>query len=213
MNNEKKSRRYAGAVLTIALVAGMLVGYNFLPTLVIEQSDADDGEWRVVFQGGPSAAAEYVNDPGESGWLATFCLDYDEVPATVLADNTTDWSSAATARGYTDADNASTDLESEDPFYFVVRCRFNDTVKSGADFIGSRCRCSLTVSGDETISDVTATGDENETGGTLTDGWGVVSQNGSDWIYINFYWDDNSDGYQISDDGELLWDIVIEAKY
>jgi len=115
--------------------------------------------------------------------------------------------------GYVDADNhPSVDLASEDPFYFVVRCRFNSTVKDGADFVGSRCRVTLTVSGDETISAVAQTGDDD---GSDNNGGGQVSRNdtGDDFIWINFWWDDNSDGYRITDDGSLTWSITIEAKY
>jgi len=32
-------------------------------------------------------------------------------------------------------------------------------------------------------------------------------------LYINFCWDDNDNGYIISDDGSLAWNITISAKY
>ena len=152
---------------------------------------------------------------GASGWLATFCLDYAETPTTCLASNATNgaYDGWGNVSGYVSTDNTDTDLKSEDPFYFVVRCRFNQThCHNGTAFIASRCKCFLTVSGDETISDVSQLGDDD---GTDNNGGGEVSYNnsGGEFIYINFWWDDNNDGYRITDDGSLAWNITIQAKF
>ena len=130
----------------------------------------------------------------------------------MLVVNTTDWSGDATAIGYCDTDDTATDLKSEDPFYFVARCRFNQSqCASGGTYNGSRTKVHLTVSGDETITNVAQIG-TNITG---TSGGGMVCYNvtSADFIYINFYWDDNDDGYIITDDGSLTWNITIKAKY
>ena len=176
-------------------------------------TDTDTEEWHIVAQldsDNLDALGEASPGSGASGWLSTFLLDYEQDPGTVLAVNGTDWSSDANTMGYVDTDDTNSDITSEDPFYFVVRARFNDNVKDGSDFIGSRCRCTLTVDGDETISGVAQLGDDT---GADNNGGGCVSQNGTSYIYINFWWDDNSDGYRITDDGGLTWSITLEAKY
>ena len=171
--------------------------------------EGKDISWKVVAELDSYSFMLGENNPGNNaqGWLSTFCLDYAATPTSALANNAS-YDAWGNVSGFVDTDNTDTDLKSEDPFYFVVRCRFNDTVKDGSDFIGSRCRCILTVSGDETITGVAQVGDV-----TGASGGGVVSQNGTGYIYINFYWDDASDGYRITDDGSLAWNCTIEAKY
>jgi len=209
MKHDKVFCLKAGIVsgLVVLSVVVAMVGVSYL-----QQPVEEEPEWHEVAVVTSDMLITGENDPGvsTSGWLATFCLDYAETPGTCLASNASGggYDGWGNVSGYVDADDTDTDLASEDPFYFVVRCRFNDSVKDGADFIGSRCRCTLTVSGDETISAVAQVGDVSD-----TTGGGVVSQNGTDYIYINFYWDDNSDGYRITDDGTLTWSILIEAKY
>lgn len=205
MKEEKKLSKKAGVhwgILFGVIVVVLIFGTRMMPTPVLEQDD--EGTWQIVMKVSSTAlGAEADPGSGESGWLATFCLDYAETPATCLASNATDgaYDGWGNVSGYVSADDAEIDLKSEDPFYFVVRGRFNDTVKDGSDFIDGRCKIMLTVSGDETISDV--------------EGTRVVSYNdtGADYIYINFYWDDASDGYRITDDGSLAWNITVYAKY
>jgi len=202
-------------IMKAGVISGILVALTFSAigySIFLSEEDMTElssEEYHVI---GRLSSYDYMlgeNDPGDatSGWLSTFCLDYDATPTTALANNASydEWDNVS---GFVDADNTDTDLASDDPFYFVVRCRFNDTVKDGSDFIGSRTRCILTVSGDETIGGVAHTGDS-----TGVTGGGVVSQNGSNYIYVNFYWDDNDDGYRITDDGSLAWNITVEAKY
>jgi len=223
MNKRQKGTLFgAGASIVgaIVLIAGItsLVIYDKPDSLIDDIIDIvtpeDEMEWHVVQVITPEmlATGENTPDDDDTGWCSTFCLDYAETPATCLASNATNgaydgWSNVS---GYVDTDDTDTDLKSEDPFYFVARCRFNDTVQSAGLFQGTRCRATLTVTGDESITTCTQTGDQtNATGG------GIVSFNDSseDFIFINFYWDDNSDGYRILDDGSLAWSLTIEAKY
>jgi len=156
---------------------------------VVQTIEMKDGKWLVTGENNPGA--------GASGWLSMFLLDYGEDPTTVLANNATDWSAAGTAMGYVDADEFSEDIVSEDPFYFVIRCRFNDTAKDAGSWNWSRYRVILTVSGDETLntnmSKVNCTGVNDAN----------VSAAETNWIFINFYWDDGVDGYRILDDGSI----------
>lgn len=213
--NNKKLGTILGITIAVCVIISAIVTY--LPSIDIqnqEQNKKDDTEWHTVAMVNSYDFILGENAPGSgsSGWLSTFLLDYAQDPGTVLANNATDWSSDANTMGYVDTDDTDKDIVSEDPFYFVVRCRFNDTVKDGSDFMSSRCRCTLTVSGDETISGVAITGNDAD---VASGGRAVVSENNSadDYIWINFVWDDNSDGYQITDDGSLDWSITIEAKY
>lgn len=189
-----------GIMFCVILVVFML-GTRMMPTPVLEQDD--EGDWHIVCRVIDSATAEANPGTGASGWLATFQLNYTgSTPSTALTDNASGGYDAwGNVSGYVDSDNNDTDLPSEAGNYYVVRCRFNDTVKSGGNFMDDRCRVKLTVSGDETISDVAGTR--------------VVSQNSSSdtYIWINFYWDDAGDGYRITDDGSMAWNITVYAKY
>jgi len=164
-----------------------------------------------------SASAENTTlKGGESAWLSFFCLDYAETPGTALVHNLTDWSAATNTSGYQDIDDAAPmDLKSEDPFYFVCRARINAShcADSGI-FFGNRTRCHLTVTGDETITNAMVSGDNT----SRTSGGGMVCYNlttaqGGVFIFINYYIDDNSDGYRITDDGSLTWNITVMARY
>ena len=213
MMEEDKKQRYKKAgiswgVVSAVVVASLIVIANF------PKVEVDEGEWRVIWKGNLASAAENEPGGGASGWLATFCLDYEETPGTCLLSNATNgaYDGWGNVSGYQNVDDAAAmDLASEDPFYFVVRCRFNETVCGDAGtLMSNRCRCALTVSGDETISDVVLTGNDNDVAGG---GGAFVSHNDSNWLYINFCWDDNDNGYIISDDGSLAWNITISAKY
>lgn len=220
--NKKKDRDIKAGVMvgTIGIAVILLSAYAmviYMDEKDMEKEKDDDGlTWEVVesISSDMLLTGEYSGNPaGASGWLATFQLNRSETPQTCLASNASGggYDSWGNVSGYVDADNAETDLASESGNYFVVRCRFNASVKDGADFIGSRCRVTLTVSGDETISAVAQTGDDD---GTDNNGGGVCSYNNTagEFIYINFYWDDNVDGYRITDDGSLDWSILIEQK-
>ena len=211
----------ATAMVIIAMSAMIVTDVDEYKPLV-EQPDAiilvsepqdDVEEWQVIARiNSWDALGEASPGASVSGWLSTFQLNYSITPTTALLSNGTgtngSYNTWTNVTGFVDTDNTDTDLASERGAYFVVRCRFNDTVKDGADFQGTRCKVILNVTGDETINNVTQKGDvSNTTGG------GIVSQNGTNFIWINFYWDDNTDGYRILDDGTLTWSIVIYARY
>jgi len=161
-------------------------------------------EWVLVQEVSWDSVGEFP--AGGEGWLSIFHLDYGQVPETVLANNATDWSASGDARGYEDADNQESDLKSEDPSYIVVRCMFDSDAKDGASWNWSRFRVNLTVGGDETISDV------GEYDNSSSAGDAVISENHTNYIYINFWWDDGVDGYRVTDDGTLTWSISIYER-
>lgn len=190
----------AGIVIMV-LVTGLVLANTMNKEMIVKEEPV----WHVIQKFSPLGAEA---DPGsgvESGWLSFFVLDYAETPATCLASNATNgaYDAWGNVSGYQNTDNAeSMDLASEDPGYFVGRARFNKTHCWDATmFMDDRCSIRLTVSGDETISDV--------------EGTRVVSYNdsGEEWIWINFVWDDGADGYRITDDGTLTWNVTISAKF
>ena len=203
MKKEKKEVKKAGVrvgVISGLIVAILLMSFT-LPTPVIEN---EEGTWHIIWKGNSASAAENAPGSGASGWLATFCLDYAVIAPGALASNATDgnYDTWGNVSGYVNTDDTDTDLKSEDPFNFTVRGRFNKShCWDGSAFIDSRCSIRLTVSGDETISDV--------------EGTRVVSRNdtGDNYIWINFYWTDGVDGYRILDDGSMAWNVTISAKY
>lgn len=196
----ERKRILKSAVIISSMVIGIMVGYSIMPSIII--SNTDEGTWQIVMYMNSAQAENVVLGSAESGWLSTFLLDYAEVAATVLAANATDWSTDATAMGYVDTDNTNDDIRSNDPFFFVVRARFNQThAMDDAIFKNGSCACYLTVSGSETITNVL--------------GVHAISRNNSadDFIWINFYWDDGVDGYRIINDGTLAWNITLMAKF
>lgn len=207
-----------GVIITILVVANLNIVYNtnitddnILKDILNENEEYQEEEvWQVIYQGNPLGENTPAAEAG--GFMSCFLLDYGQDPATVLANNATDWSAAATVHAYADSDDWSEDSPSEDPFYVVVRTRFTETqAKDGANWNGSRCRITLTASGDEAISQTIVGNNTAE-----TYGGGIESDNNSAYnhLYINFYFDDNSDGYRITDDGSLtISEIKIEAKY
>ena len=197
-----------GIVTAILIMAS--VG-NVSNNIVVDNNEAEDElVWHKTFVW--TATGE--NDPGyeTGGFMSCFMYDYAEDPELDLADNTTDWSTNASVVAYADADDWSEDTPSENYSYIVVRASFTlAQAASGGVYNGSRCRVTLTASGDETISQTIVGNNTAE-----TYGGGIESENSTDEpkIYINFYFDDNSDGYRVADDGSLVIDsIVIEAKY
>ena len=211
-----KNKWIVGIGLPIGIIAAILVvasiGNIGTNNIAVDNYEADEElTWQTIYVWTPTGE----NDPGvdTGGFMSIFLLDYGAVPATVLANNATDWNSTGgTTHGYADHDNFVNDSVSEDPFYVVVRARFTQAqAMGGGAWNGSRCRVTLTTSGDETIS-FTVVGN----GTAETNGGGIESDNNSAYthLYINFFWDDNSDGYRILDDGSLnIVSIVIDAKY
>lgn len=203
---ERKDKiRKAGFLFTIGICFLLFVVIVKLPVdNLIYDNDEPKVEWVLVQEVNSWDLGEY--NPGAEGWLSTFGLDYGQVPETVLANNATDWSASGDARGYVDTDNTETDMKSEDPFYPVVRCRFDTDAKNGSTWEWDRFRVNLTLSGDETISGV------GEYDNSSSNGDAVVSASGSNYIYVNFWWDDGVDGFRITDDGTISWSISIYEK-
>lgn len=216
MKKELKTKIGVGAGLAIALVAASLViaNYAFIDGSLSRLTEPDlDVKEEIVWQKTAEINPLGENDPGAGtgGFMSIFWLDYGEVPETVLANNATDWSASGDVHAYEDADATTTDTVSDDPSYIVVRACFTQAqAMSGGDWNASRTRATLTCSGDETISQTVVGNDTAE-----TYGGGIESDNNSAYnkLYINFYFDDNSDGYRILADGSVTWSVVIEAKY
>ena len=211
--NKKKQMNF-GLIMAIAI--GMIVSgstmffYGNDIKEVVNPEPKETEMWHVV----DVWTATGENDPGfeTGGFMSCFLLDYGQVPATVLLNNATDWSASGDVHAYADSDDWSEDTPSEDPFYVVVRACFTQAqAGDGGEFNGSRCRCTLTASGDETISQTVVCNGTAE-----TYGGGIESANDTDKpkLYVNFWFDDNDDGYRLTDDGSLtISSIVIEAKY
>ena len=155
-NKDKKDKAgvplKAGLISAVVIVS-LVIGLTFPRPILVQD---DDLSWHVIWEISSASAAEANPGTGESGWLATWCYDYAETPSddNATAGNYDTWT--GNVSGYQNTDNAEAmDLASDDPFYFVVRCRFNDTnVGDAGTLMSNRCRVSLTVSGDETISNV-----------------------------------------------------------
>lgn len=211
MENKKKKAIQASVIMGFVAAlafAGIGIGVFMdnaeINNLIEDKQDGYVEKWHELAEINSYDFWLGENSPTGGGWLATFCLDYAETPGTCLASNASGggYDSWGNVSGYVDEDNKEIDLKSNDPFYFTVRARFNATqCKDGGVYKDTRTRVNITVSGDETISNVAGTR--------------VVSFNSSDadYIFINFYWDDEVDGYRITDDGSLVWSIVISAKY
>ena len=205
MNKEYKQPKEAGikhAVIVACLVALLVILEFTLPPAVLKN---DEGEWHIIWKGNSASAAEANPGTGASGWLATFQLNYSVAEVPALTSNATNgsydgWSNVS---GYQNVDNKNKDLASESGNYFVVRCRFNKThAWKSTIFDDSRTSVRLTTSGFNTdVADA--------------EGTKVVSMNntGYDYIYINFYWNETTQGYWIADDGAVSWNITISAKY
>ena len=211
MKIEKLKKICMCAGITTAIIVSvfgmsMFIDFNNYDFIAKNTYDEPDHvtKWYVIAEINSYNYMLAENSPTGGGWLSTFCLDYAETPATCLQSNATNgaYNGWANVSGYVDTDDATTDLESNDPFYPVVRCRFNKTqCYDDGKFIDSRCMINLTLSGDETLAETTLTN--------------VVSFNSTtaDYIFINGYHDDAVDGYRITDDGSIAWGIKILAKY
>jgi len=201
-------------------VCGFVFVYSFPEEIVVDDLDDfisnhnPDKSWVKVAEVKLSALGEYNPGTNTSSWLSSFILDYAETPGTCLVTNATNgaYNGWGNVSGYVDGDNQETDLKANDPGYVVVRCRFNTTVATAGAFNAGYCRCNLTLSGDETVADVSIDGDDTNIAGG---GRACISHNvsGEQYIYINFVWDDGADGYRITADGTINWSITIWAYY
>ena len=158
-----------------------------------------------------------VADPGGdgTGFAAIWLWDYGQDPTgNAFGNNGTDWENDANVHAYADEDAFSEDCPSEDPFYICVRARFTKAVcydEGDSQFVGNRTKCTITFSGDE--SD-TITHYGNHTHGATGGGICVENNSANASLWVNFYFDDNDDGYRITDDGSLTVSLIeISAKY
>lgn len=205
----KKTATIFGIIVAFLFVS-FTYGYdvpdveNIKDLTIVNIKNDDVAEWQVIAEINSYNYRLGENSPTGGGWLSTFALDYAETPGTCLLSNATNgaYNNWGNVSGYVDTDDTITDLVSNDPFYPVVRCRFNQTqCHDDGKFKDTRTMVNLTLSGDETLA---------ETTGTC-----VVSFNSTsaDYIFCNYYWDDEVDGYRITDDGSIAWSIKILAKY
>ena len=203
----KKVFVVVGLMLGMAMGGWMFYNYSFDKKVIVD--DAEES-WHDLYVWTPLGEA---TPSGGTGVLSVFLLDYGVDPS-ILGANATDWSASGDVHAYADSDGFSEDCPSEDPFYIVVRCRFTKAVcfdEGDSQFIGNRTKCTITFSGDE-AGTICHYGNHTE-GAT---GGGICSYNdsGGDALFVNFYFDDNVDGYKITDDGSLVIDsIVVSAKY
>jgi hypothetical protein len=214
-NIGKKPYKKAG-ILSTALIVGCIVGMLYFTNTSMVLNEKNEVEtWHVeavIRSVDIVGEAAYIS--GTTQWMSFFLLDYAKTPGTDLDNNATDWNASADTMGYVDedweaaGDTGWQEITSEDPFYFVCRVKYNDDAIDAGSWDWDRYRVKLTVTGDETITNVYA--DRNDTANT---GMEVSATDGTDEIWINFWWDDGSDGYQITDDGTLDWTIVVESKY
>jgi len=210
--------------LLIGLVIGGFILFN-APSIVDEPIVAEPLEnknehmesWHTVSVWNPDLTPlGEVADPGGdgTGFASIFLLNYTDYTPGILGDNTTTWNNHAGVYAYADTDSFSNDTPSEAGFYIVVRARFTKAVcydGSDSQFVGNRTKCTITFSGDE--SD-TITHYGNHTEGTT--GGGICSDNDSGHasLWVNFYFEDNDDGYRLTDDGTLTVSLIeISAKY
>jgi hypothetical protein len=216
-----------GAFFTYGIITNPIRQIDLFETLPIDVGietgdNEDELEWHIIQE---ITMSELILSPlGEAtptggGWLAFFLYDYDENPTSLRSNATSGgYDSWVNVTGYADSDNWNMDLKSENATYYVCRVRFNQTqCWNGTAFRGERCRVTLNVTGDASGALTATTVYGNDTAETW--GGGMISRNntGEDYIWINFFWDDNSDGYWISDDGQLnigpANGLIIEAKY
>lgn len=230
MKKEKKMNIKVGMAMTLIII-GMLCASvaivvlsqkdEILYPMKINENDLivdeePEVEWVKIATIKLSELGEASPGSGASGWLETFILDYGETPETYLEYNTSFASPYGvannTVRGYVDADAQTIDLASEDPGYFVVRGRFNITAQDGGSWNYSRFKAELNLTGDETFGPV----EELDNSTTASGGDAVISSDESDWLFINFWWDDadaGANGFRITDDGQIDWEVTLWAKY
>ena len=211
--------------LLIVVMMGGFVLFN-APSIVdepivaepLENKNEYEESWHTVaiWEPGLTPLGE-VADPGGdgTGFAAIWLWDYGQDPTgNAFGNNGTDWENDANVHAYADEDAFSEDCPSEDPFYICVRARFTKAVcydEGDSQFVGNRTKCTITFSGDE--SD-TITHYGNHTHGATGGGICVENNSANASLWVNFYFDDNDDGYRITDDGSLTVSLIeISAKY
>jgi len=217
MNRKKKIIKAGvpiGMTLTIMFVVGLLLNVNVGNVY----QPVDEETWHMVYRWTPLGAE---NDPGSdaSGFLQIFVINNTADMNTSMYENDSnvlmDWCDANMVAHNSSAvaDAFSVEIEAEQTFAVVVRCRFNKTnCGDGSDFWDTKTDCQLTMTS-------TAWTDGNDESNTSARDVGavVVSENDSDhdFIYINFCWNaDDDGGYQLTKDATItVSEIYIEGKW
>lgn len=203
MESKKDISRRKGAINALRvfaiIVAALVMIYNMPhPTI-------DPLTWNLVWESNSALGAE--NDPGiadSTSWLATFLLNFtgDEA-TTALDDNASggDYGSWGNVTGYVSADDTEFTIASEAGSYFVIRHRINATHCANAGALDpGRVRVYLTVTGDETYTNVLCTN--------------IVSANVTGYmLYVNSFYNDTVDGFSLSDDGSAAWNCSLYCLY
>jgi len=217
-NKKSKADNIKPTLLKVSLVLGIVftlvwaVGGPYLK--IVKNPDTD--QYQVVWEGS-LASAEYplgTNSEGEpeSGWLSIFLVDYSETIPSYISNNATNFNSSSSL-AYADYDNFNEDLTHETNFYFVVRCRFNSThLMDAGEWTWADAKVSLSVRGLDGDSDFTNTSVYHNVSDSI--GGAVRTESDSDEIWMNFWWDDDNDGYAVAEGGTIYVDwIKIEAKF
>lgn len=209
LNNVKRKGINLGIIFFVALVTFILYT-SVISNVKIKQ---DDGTWHVVWEGSLAQAVEADPGAGASGFLEIFFVNHTATPATAYAINTSSnfetWANANLGTGvgnaWANADDFNLQLKHSTAFDVVVRVRYNKThAWNGTAFLAGDTRVNITASG----GGVTISG--------ATSGTNVESYNntGMDYIWINVYWNNTVDGYQLSKGGTCaISQISIQAKY
>ena len=217
MEKEKNnSFRKAGLGLGMSIGAIVIVSMLMMNTISPVVDYKEERMWYTiqcwtVAEGDPGA--------GASGFLQIFFINNTADMNTSMYENDSnilmDWcdSNMVAHNSSATADNFDLEVQAEQTFAIVVRCRFNKTnCADGSDFWDTNTDCQITMS-------CTSWDDGNDESNTSDRDVGavVVSSNNSDhdFIYINFCWNANDDGgYQLSKDATLtISEIYIEGKW
>jgi hypothetical protein len=218
-----EDKKYSGkikagfiTVVIIALVSSIVITSNIpnnMNPLSLDKND--DATWHLVqvIENGKIVLGENATS-GTEGWAETFWLNDTQTPSTYLAYNGTYEGKGAEILGYCDNDGDTIDLASENYGYPVVRVEFDSRSKNGASWDFERYMVFINLTGSETISAVAES--VNSSNGAGHYGDAVVSASGTDYIWVNFYWDEitgTGSNYVMPDDGTINWSIHIYEKY
>lgn len=203
-----------GAGITCCIILLILVVSNINQGIISDYEETTI--WQVVQIWTPTAAE---GNPGAnaSGFLEIFFMNISSTDSTGYGLNTSTthetWSDAnmpgATSNAWANADNFDiTSFESSKTFIIMIRVRYNQThAHNGTIYLNSSCDTQLTVT---CTSWVVGSNIANVSG----DQYVTYNDSATNYIWINFVWDNGGTGYQIVDDSVMTTsEIYIEAKY
>jgi hypothetical protein len=204
MSKRKANRLKAGVTLGIAFAILIMGSSMYL------YQDDETGNLHFKMN---SALADYALPAGESGWIGIVLYKNDATPGVTYAGNYSTLSASGDCLASFDTDGwSTTTFETETSFDIIVCCRFNKTHLWDADhFDDSRARVYLNVSGATGASDWAVGSDFTD---SLMTRVVSVNDSGNNYIWINFYLNNGGSGYQLADDGELIFDDPqIQARF